>query len=44
MARYSHPHTQRWAQTIAAYDGYAFVTPEYNLSFPGSLKNALDQV
>ncbi|MEV0184736.1 NAD(P)H-dependent oxidoreductase [Streptomyces sp. NPDC050625] len=41
---YAHPWTRRWAATVAAYDGYVFVTPEYNRSFPGVLKNALDRV
>ncbi|MFH8533229.1 NADPH-dependent FMN reductase [Streptomyces tendae] len=44
LGRYTHPHTQQWADTVAAYDGYLFVTPEYNHSYPGSLKNALDRV
>ncbi|MGW7001586.1 NADPH-dependent FMN reductase [Streptomyces sp. NPDC054933] len=44
MGRYTHPYTQQWASTIAQYDGYVFVTPEYNRSFPGVLKNALDRV
>jgi NAD(P)H-dependent FMN reductase len=33
---------QRWQQTIARYDGYIFVTAEYNHSISGALKNALD--
>ena len=41
-APYSHPHTQRWSETIAQYDGYVFVTPEYNHSMSGALKNAID--
>ncbi|WP_016910563.1 NADPH-dependent FMN reductase [Streptomyces xiaopingdaonensis] len=44
MGRYTHPHTRQWATTVAAYDGYVLVTPEYNHSFPGVLKNALDRV
>ncbi len=39
---YSHPHTQRWAATIDAYDAFVFVTPEYNHSISGALKNAID--
>ena len=39
---YQHPHTQRWAATIASFDGFVFVTPEYNHSFPAALKNAID--
>jgi NAD(P)H-dependent FMN reductase len=27
---YSHPHTRRWSEAIASFDGYVFVTPEYN--------------
>jgi NAD(P)H-dependent FMN reductase len=41
---YTHDHTRSWAQTVAAYDGFLFVTPEYNHSAPGTLKNALDRV
>ena len=40
--RYTHPHTLNWAATIAAFDAYVFVTPEYNRSVPAALKNALD--
>ncbi|TDE47935.1 NADPH-dependent oxidoreductase [Nonomuraea mesophila] len=40
--QYSHPHTHAWAQKIGAFDAYVFVTPEYNASVPGALKNAID--
>jgi len=33
----------KWQQALAGFDGFIFVTPEYNRSIPGSLKNALDQ-
>ncbi|NRQ37639.1 NAD(P)H-dependent oxidoreductase [Nonomuraea sp. NN258] len=42
FGRYHHPHTNRWAETIAAFDGFVFVTPEYNHSAPAALKNAID--
>jgi NAD(P)H-dependent FMN reductase len=44
VGHYSQPHTQRWARTVASFDGFVFVTPEYNHSVPGALKNALDFV
>ena len=31
-----------WKEAIAAVDAVLFVTPEYNRSIPGSLKNAID--
>ena len=33
---------QRWQKKVAEFDGYIFVTPEYNRSIPAALKNALD--
>ncbi len=42
MGKYSKQHTKDWAQKIASFDAYVFVTPEYNHGIPGALKNALD--
>ena len=42
MGQYSKPHTKAWAAKIATYDGFVFVTPEYNHGIPGALKNAID--
>jgi len=42
MAQYSHAHTKAWASKIASFDAYVFVTPEYNHSISGALKNAID--
>src|SRR4051812_213182 len=42
LGQYSQPHTQEWAAKIASFDGFVFVTPEYNHSTSGALKNAID--
>ncbi|WP_326726497.1 NADPH-dependent FMN reductase [Streptomyces phaeochromogenes] len=44
MGQYANAHTQEWAQKVASFDGYLFVTPEYNHSTSGALKNAIDFV
>jgi chromate reductase, NAD(P)H dehydrogenase (quinone) len=36
------PEAQALKDAIAASDGVLFVTPEYNRSIPGALKNAID--
>ena len=42
MGKYSKTHTRTWAAAIARFDAFLFVTPEYNHSIPGALKNAID--
>ncbi|MFC6022281.1 NADPH-dependent FMN reductase [Plantactinospora solaniradicis] len=42
MGQYSQPHTLEWAAKIASFDGFVIVTPEYNHSTSGALKNAID--
>ena len=44
QGKYSHEHTKRWAATVASFDGYVFVAPEYNHGISGALKNAIDFV
>lgn len=36
------PQGQRWAKKVAEFDGFIFITAEYNHSISGVLKNALD--
>src|SRR5579863_5867005 len=40
--QYSQPHTRAWSAKVASFDGYVFVTPEYNHGTSGALKNAID--
>jgi NAD(P)H-dependent FMN reductase len=42
MGQYTQPHTKAWAAKIDSFDGFVFVTPEYNHSTSGALKNAID--
>lgn len=42
MNQYEKPHTKAWAAKIATFDAFVFVTPEYNHSTSGALKNAID--
>ncbi|MDN5594858.1 NADPH-dependent FMN reductase [Brevibacterium aurantiacum] len=41
---YQNDHTKAWGAKLAEFDAFIFVTPEYNHSISGSLKNALDFV
>jgi NAD(P)H-dependent FMN reductase len=41
---FSAPVVRQWNQRVAEGDAYLFVTPEYNHSVPGVLKNAIDSV
>ena len=42
MGQYQNEHTRQWAEKIASFDGFVIVTPEYNHSTSGVLKNAID--
>ncbi len=42
MGQYTNEHTKKWAAAIDSFDAFVFVTPEYNHSIPGVLKNAID--
>ena len=41
---YQNAHTKAWGAKLDEFDAFIFVTPEYNHSISGSLKNALDFV
>ena len=42
QGKYQNDHTKAWARKIASFDGFVMVTPEYNHSTSGVLKNAID--
>jgi NAD(P)H-dependent FMN reductase len=42
MGQYENDHTRQWAEKIGSFDGFVIVTPEYNHSTSGVLKNAID--
>ena len=42
FGQYANDHTKAWSAKIAEFDGYVFVTPEYNHATSGVLKNAID--
>lgn len=42
MRQYTKDHTKKWSEKINSFDGFVFVTPEYNHSTSGALKNAID--
>lgn len=39
-----HPAAQKWLTALERADAYIVVTPEYNHSIPGVLKNAFDYI
>lgn len=39
---YETPQTREWSKAVDGYDGFVWVTPEYNHGVPAAMKNALD--
>jgi len=39
---YQTPEAKPWSQKISEFDGFVFVSPEYNKSVPSGLKDAID--
>lgn len=42
QGKYDHPDVTTWSDAVKQFDGFIFVTPEYNHSVPGPMKNAFD--
>lgn len=42
LGDYQHEHTRAWSELITGYQGFVFVSPQYNWGYPAPLKNALD--
>lgn len=42
VGNYLNAHTKVWSVKVSAFDGFIFVTPEYNHGTCGALKNAID--
>lgn len=42
MGNYTTKSSKDWSERISGYDGYVFVTAEYNHGYPAPLKNAID--
>lgn len=40
--KYQYDYTKKWSEKVASADGFIFITPEYNHSYPAALKNAID--
>lgn len=40
--KYTKQHTFQWSAKISTFDGFIFVTPEYNHGTSAALKNAID--
>lgn len=39
---YEYEYTKQWSKKVKGFDGFVFVTAEYNNGYPAPLKNAID--
>ena len=44
LRKYESPRTKSWSETVASFDAFVFVTPEYNYGVAPALLNALDHL
>lgn len=42
LHQYEREHTIAWSERVRGFDGFLFITPQYNWGYPAVLKNALD--
>ena len=42
QGQFEYEHSKKWSAAMAPFDGYIFVSPEYNYGLPGGVKNAID--
>lgn len=44
VGRYAPEHLRGWSRTVAAFDGFVFVTPEFNQASSAAVKSAIEVV
>jgi NAD(P)H-dependent FMN reductase len=44
VGRYAPEHPRGWSRTVAAFDGFVFVTPEFNQASSAALRSAIEVV
>ena len=42
LHQYTKEHTKMWSKQVEDADAFIIVTPEYNFSYPATIKNAID--
>lgn len=44
LGRFAHEHVRAWSRSVASFDGFVFVTPEYLMTASAAVKAAIDVV